>query len=112
MSLAKDNIERALTTLAEREKAYETALMRSASAEHAYKIKFAGAFLQGEGTVKEREMNAEQLCDAELKERLVSEAETAILKEKLRDCAAALSARQSILNFEVKIHGLTQNFTP
>lgn len=90
-------LEDTLTDLWNRERAYETALNNYADAHYAYKISYAKAFREAEGTVSARELAALESCSNQYKRDLQTEAVAAFTKEALRDAQMALTARQSLL---------------
>lgn len=98
----QSNLEKALSELADRENSYENAVQDAAQKEHIFKMKQAKEFLQADGNVDTRKAAALVACDKEYFAHLTAEAIRDFTKEKLRDCQAALSARQSLLTASVK----------
>lgn len=98
----KDNIEDALSEIQRREDAFKKALEDDAVAEHTAKLEKAKAFLSAQGTEKAREAQAvvdsEKFMLDQLKKRAVKE----FTREALKDAQDALSARQTLLKFEVQ----------
>jgi len=92
-----ENVERALSELASREKHYEDACLSDADAEHAYRMRKAQALLAAEGTEKAREAKSIVDSNKEMLAHLKAKAVRDFTKEKLRDSQQALSARQSLL---------------
>jgi len=95
-------VDRAIELLWSRETLYAEKRLAAGEAEYNHKIKRAIKFKSTTGTVKEREMLADEMAADEMKARFIAEAESDIAKEKLLDVRAALSARQSILNAETR----------
>lgn len=97
-----EQLEAALERLPDLEEAFQAACVGYAVAESDYRIEFSRAFLRAEGTEKAR--NAEALLAVErfLRERDRSEAVKEFTKEKLRDAQQVVSARQSLLNANVR----------
>lgn len=106
-----DKIEKAIEELARRENDFAAAAAAFAEAEAAYRLAKASAFLLAEGTVAEREAVASKQVWNQHKTKLGAEATLAIMKEKLLDCRQVVSARQSILSAEAKVHYTTKNYT-
>ncbi len=98
----EQKLEKALEAMFEREQFYTERRIAAAEAEHRYKIKRAVETKKADGTIKDKEMTAEIACDVELLERVLTDAQSDIAKEKLLDVRTAVSARQSILNAETK----------
>lgn len=96
------NLEEALDAVADREKAYQEACTEYADAESEYRIKKAAAYLEAEGTEKAREAASIKQVEKLLRERNRTEAIKDFTKEKLRDAQLATSARQSLLNADVR----------
>ena len=107
-----DLIEKAIGELHTRETAFETACKDFAEADHAYRIAKATAFLNADGAVEARKMIADVKCSAEMQKKKTAEAVRDFTKAKLDDVRAVLSARQSILSAESKVHFATQNLRP
>ena len=97
-----EQLDKALDALYDREKFYEDARKQAAIATYDHKIKRAVAFKSTTGTVKEREMLADEIASTEMRARFIAEAASDIAKEKLLDVRTAISARQSILNAETR----------
>lgn len=106
-----EKIQNVIELLFERENDFEAAARDYADKEAAYRLKKASEFLIAEGTVAEREAVAAKKAWEAHKQKLASEAVLSIAKEKLLDARAALSARQSILSAESKVHSATANLT-
>jgi len=98
----QSHLEKALGELAQRETEYENAVKDAAEKEHIFKMKQAKEFLQADGSMEIRKNEALKACDREYYAYLQSVAVRDFTKEKLRDCQAALSARQSLLSAEIK----------
>ena len=96
------NLENALSTITERETAFETALQDDANAEHLYKTEKAKAFLAADGTEKAREAKAVVESSKYLLDHLKKKAIKEFVREKLKDAQEAQSARQSILSYRGK----------
>ena len=106
-----DKIEKAINELALREHAFASAVIESAEAEGTYRQAKAEAYLKADGTIPEKEMQADKQCQAEYARKLIADAMERLTKNKLEDCRAVLSARQSLLSAELKVHQATKNFT-
>lgn len=98
----QDNIESSLSELWQREKDFERAIQDAADAEHTYKVASAKAYLSASGTIDERKALALVGCETLHEDFVKKEAIAAFVKEKLKDAQSALSARQSLLNFEAR----------
>jgi len=97
------NLENALSQLWEREKDFGSSLDDAAEKEHKYKMKFARSILTADGKNAEtREAQALIECEEEYEAHLKAKAVATFTKEKLKDCQDALSARQTLLSYEVK----------
>jgi hypothetical protein len=101
-SLAVKDIQKSLSEIWNREKAYVKACEEDAEAEHTYKIAKATAFLASEGTEKAREAQSVVDTNESFLKHLKAKAKVMYMKEKLKDAQQALIARQSILSFETK----------
>jgi hypothetical protein len=95
-------LEKALTEIYNREQEFTKACTEEAEAEHAYKMKHAREFLQADGAVEQRKATALVACDVLYSDYLKKKAVKEFTKEKLRDSQDALSARQSLLSYEIK----------
>lgn len=104
-------IQRAIEEMARRENDYAAAATDYANKEAAYRLAKASAFLLAEGTVEQRKLIADKQCWEAMKEKLAAEAVLSIMKEKLQDVRAVLSARQSILSAETKSIPAASRFT-
>lgn len=97
-----DKIEQGLSTLWDRETAFQAAVEDDAMAEHAFKLKKAQAFLAAEGTEKARDarsiVDSEKLFLDHVKKKAVKE----FTREKLRDAQMAITARQSLLKYQAQ----------
>lgn len=103
MSLSETTqVENSISEIYDREKAYETACVDEAEAEHTFKMKQAREFLDAEGSVEARKATALVACDTLYLDYLKKSAVRDFTKEKLRDSQQVLSARQSILSANVK----------
>lgn len=109
-----DLIEKAISELFVREKAYVEACKELAVAEADYRRKRAMTYLNADGTVADRNAQADLECWEEHKRKLAAEATVALTKALLEDCRGVLSARQSILsaqaksNFTMDLHAMKQ----
>jgi hypothetical protein len=109
MSHSKDHLEACLDAIWSRENDFEIACTDLAEAEHAFKIKEAKEFLSADGSVDARKATALVNCEALHGDYLKKKAIKEFSREKLRDAQDALSARQSLLSYEVKTNfGYTQ----
>lgn len=95
-------LEDTLAIVADREQAFEDACVQYADAESEYRVRFAKAYLAAEGTEKARNSEAIIAVENFLRERDRLEAVKEFTKEKLRDAQAAVSARQSLLNADLR----------
>lgn len=111
MNDLNSNLEKAIRELSVREGEYAKAVENAACIDADYRIAKALAFLRADGTDKTREYEAVVKCGELLKERDAAIAYRDLMREKLIDVRAALSARQSILSAAVKVHDLTKNMT-
>lgn len=98
----EQNLENCLDAVADREKAYQEACEKHAEAESEYRIQKAKEYLAAEGTEKAREAAAIVKVEKFLRERDRTEAIRDFTREKLRDSQMATSARQSLLNADVR----------
>lgn len=98
----EQKLEQALSLLADREDAYETACKEFASAESEYRIELSKAFLKAQGSVEARKAQSIIDVQVQLRERDRTEAVKEFTKEKLKDCQTAVFARQSLLNADVR----------
>lgn len=106
-----DKIEKAIAELAKREKAFEEAQNEFAAAEFEYRQSKAVEFLSAEGTDKAREAISIQKSAGKMERKIKAEAKVHILKTLVEDCRQVLSARQSILSAESRVHFATKNLT-
>lgn len=104
-----DKIERAIEELARREKAFEKAQEEFANAEYEYRQAKAKEFLSADGTDKTRESISIKKSAAQMKRKIKAEAQVHLLRTMLDDCRQVVSARQSILSAEVKVHLATKD---
>lgn len=95
-------VEAALDAITDREQAFQFACIEFAEAESEYRVQFAKAFLKAEGTEKARHSTAIVEVERFLRERDKTEAVKEFTKEKLKDAQACVSARQSLLNADVR----------
>lgn len=95
-------LEQALDAVAEREEAYGEVCKSYFDAESEYRIQKAEAYLAAEGTEKAREAASIKKVEKLLRERNRAEAVRDFTKEKLRDAQLAVSARQSLLNADLR----------
>jgi hypothetical protein len=95
-------LEQALDTVADREIAFESACVEFAEAESTYRIRFAKEFLNAEGTEKARHSTAIVAVEKQLRERDRTEAIKEFTFQKLKDAQMAVSARQSLLNADIR----------
>lgn len=101
-----EKIEQALSELYSRESAYEQAAVAFVEKEHAYKVAYASAVLRSEATSADRrDAEAVLITKEEMLALVRAKVAKEISKAKLDDCLAAISARQSLLSFEVKVLG-------
>jgi uncharacterized tellurite resistance protein B-like protein len=106
-----EKIEKAIEELARREKAFADAQSVFADAEYDYRQARATEFLKADGTDKTREAISVQKSAAQMKRKIKAEANVHLLRTMLDDCRQVLSARQSILSAEAKVHVGTRNLT-
>lgn len=108
------NIEKVILELHKREKAYTDAVASMVEAETAYRRKRAMIYLNADGTVADRNAQADIECWEEHRMKIAAEATLALTKALLEDARAVLSARQSILsaqsktNYSMDLHALKQ----
>lgn len=95
-------LEKAISAVADRERAYKAALERDAEAEYQFKIKQAQELLKAEGTEAVKKSIALVACASEYKEHLSATANKDFTKVALIDAQSAMSARQSLLTAESK----------
>jgi len=98
----EQQLEKALNAIADREEAYEEACKSFADAESEYRIQKSREYLAAEGTEKAREATAIIRVEKYLRERDRLEAVKDFTFQKLRDAQMATSARQSLLNADVR----------
>jgi len=103
----EERINKTLQEMYERETAYDAALINAVDADFDYKVAEAQAFLKAEGNVEERKRQALLAVAEQYKAHLIAEATKTIMKVKVDDCRQALSARQTMLSAEVRIHNQT-----
>lgn len=97
----QNDIETSLSEIWQREKDFQEACQNAARAKHNFKMQYAAAYLKAEGTLPVKDAIALLKCkDAHL-EHVNTDAVYEFTKEKLRDAQSALSARQSLLKFEM-----------
>lgn len=101
MNQAKQ-IEEIITELKTCEKAYTDACLELAEAEAIYKHKKSLKYLQADGTIADRNAQADIECWDEHKRKLTAEAVLALTKAAMENCRNILSARQSILSAQSK----------
>lgn len=108
------NIEKVIVELHKREKAYSEAVANMVEAETNFRRKRAMTYLNADGTVADRNAQADLECWEEHRLKIAAEATLALTKALLEDARAVLSARQSILsaqaktNFSMDLHALKQ----
>jgi hypothetical protein len=107
-------IEDTILELIKCESAYVDACQEVAAAEASYKHDRSLKYLQADGTIADRNAQADvEVWDAH-KRKLTAEAMLAITKARLDNCRNILSARQSILSaqaksgFAVDLHAMKQ----
>jgi hypothetical protein len=107
-------IEDTIKELSICESAYVDACREAAEAEAMYKHERSLKYLQADGTIADRNAQADvEVWDAH-KRKLTAEAMLAITRAKLDNCRNILSARQSILsaqsktNFAMDLHAMKQ----
>src|SRR5687768_15366639 len=104
-------IEKAIEEIFSRETDYAEACLSYAEAEHNYRMAKATAYLSADGTVEERKMKADKAVKAQMKAKLYAEAILSLTKAKLDDVRQVISARQSVLSAEMKVHMATKDLT-
>lgn len=97
-------IEEAIQELHKREEAYVEACREAADAEAVYRSKKAFAYLEADGTVAERNAQADLACAELLNIKLTAEAKQTLTRAMMDNCRAELSARQSMLSASSKTH--------
>lgn len=98
----EERLENTLKDLWEREEVFAKAKRQEAEAIFNHKQKRAVEYLKADGTIKEREMIADQNAKKEMQERFQAEAESEIAYQFLQDARQAASARQSLLKAEME----------
>lgn len=107
-------IEKAIAELYVRERAYMEACNEAALADAEYRRKRALKYLNADGTIADRNAQADLDCYEEHKRKIAADATQALTKALLDDCRAVISARQSILSAQAKaayamdMHATTQ----
>lgn len=96
----EEKIDALIDRLEKQEEPLEQILFDKADLVHAHKQKRAKEFLAAEGTVKEREMIADQNASDEMLKRFRAEAEAQLALIRVENTRAALTGRQSILRSE------------
>lgn len=97
-----EQLEAALERLPDLEDALQKACVDYAEAESDYRVAKAKAYLNAEGTEKAREAAAVIATERLLRERDRTEAVKEFTRERLRDAQQVVSARQSLLNAQVR----------
>lgn len=97
-----DQIEKVIIELHKREQAYRDAAMKMADAEVEYKRARAMIYLNADGTIADRNAQADVETWELHKAKIAAEATLALTKAMLDDARAVLSARQSILSAQAK----------
>lgn len=95
-------LEKALDAVADIEPDFQSALLTAADADTDYEIQWAKAFLEAEGTVDARKAVATIKTEKFLRERNNAKAVKEFLRGKLKDRQDAVSARQTLLNADLK----------
>lgn len=98
----EQQLEKALSQLADREVAFEQACLDYADAESEYRINLAKETLSATGTDKTRAATALTKVEKFLRARNKAEAVKEFTKEKLKDRQTAVFARQGLLNADVR----------
>jgi hypothetical protein len=98
----EQKLEQTLSTLADREEAFEKACLDFADAESHYRIQLSREFLKADGSVEKRKAEALVAVENALRHRDKTEAVKEFTKEKLKDAQTAVFARQSLLNADVR----------
>lgn len=96
------NIQKCLSELWERERAYEIARTELGDADYEYSIKFATEFLAAEGGAEMRKQLATMATKDEFLRLTKAKAMVNILNVKIRDAQKALNGRQSLLSASAK----------
>lgn len=97
-----EQLEAALDAVAAIESDFEKALIDYASAETNYRVRKSEEYLKAEGTEKAREATAVIAVKQLLEERNRAEAVKDFLKVKIKDRQDAVSARQTLLNADLR----------
>lgn len=91
-------IEKAVRELYRREKQYAISCREMAEAEAEYRQKRAVLYRDANGTIADRNAQADLGCIEEYKRKIHAETSQALSKALLDDCRVVISARQSILS--------------
>ncbi len=94
------HLEKAIAELASREREFIEAQKDFPGKKHEYKLKFACAIKQADGTEKVKEATAVQITSREYREFLEAEARLEIAKTLLYDVKSVIEARRSLLSNE------------
>lgn len=97
-----EQLEAALDAVADIEPDFENALLTSADAESDLEIQWAKEFLAASGTIDARKAAATVATERFLKARNDAKAVKEFLRAKLKDRQDAVSARQTLLNSELR----------
>lgn len=97
-----EQIEKVIVELHKREKAYREAVTKMADAEVEYRRTRAMIYLNADGTIADRNAQADVETWELHKAKIAAEATLALTKTLLDDARAVLSARQSILSAQAK----------
>jgi hypothetical protein len=97
-----DKIEQVIIALHEYEQEYVAACKEIAEAEGAYRHERSLKYLQADGTIADRNAEADVKAWDAHKRKLAAEATLAIMKARMENCRNVLSARQSILSAQAK----------
>lgn len=97
-----ERLEQALDAVVDIEPDFQNALLTAADADTDYEIAFAKAYLAAEGSIQARESAATVATQNYLKARNDAKAVKEFLRAKLKDRQDAVSARQTLLNADLR----------
>lgn len=97
-----EQLEQALGAVAEIEPDFESALLTAADTEADYEVAWAKAYLAAEGSIEARKAAATIATEKYLKAKNDAKAVKEFLRAKLKDRQDTVSARQTLLNSELR----------
>jgi len=105
------HIEKAIKELAKREQELEELWDDFVEKEHAFECAYTATFLKEEGSIELRKELAKSATFDLRLERDKAEAKLKLMQIKVKDCIQVISARQSILSSETRVHGVSDRYT-